>query len=85
MDGNASQPSDRDECSLRQPQPHKLPAEMSRTYVIPVTGTLVYQRIPHVNDRISCRCYSRRMVKQNNCGCIYARHDVSHSSEVLLI
>jgi hypothetical protein len=85
MDVDASQPSDGDECSLRKPQPHKLPAGMSGTYVIPVTGALVYQLIPHVNDRIGCRCYSRRMVEQNNCRCIYARHDVSDSSEVLSI
>jgi hypothetical protein len=45
MDGNASQPSDGDECSFRQPRWHKLPAGMYGTYVIPVTAALVYKLI----------------------------------------
>jgi hypothetical protein len=85
MDGNPSQPSDRDECSLRQPQQCKLPPGMSGTYVIPVTGALVYQRIPHVNDRISCRCYSRPLDQWIRYEYISTRYDVSDASEVLLI
>jgi hypothetical protein len=47
MDGNASQPSDRDECSLLEPQSHALPAGVSGTYVAPVVPIFVHGPIAY--------------------------------------
>jgi hypothetical protein len=35
--------------------------------------------------RIRCRCHSRCLVQRTNCGCIYARYDVSDAPEALFI
>jgi hypothetical protein len=85
MDSDPSQSSDRDGCSLRQPHSHKVQSEMPGTYVIPVTRVLESQPIPHINDRISCRCYCKLLEQRVSGACNPARYDASDTLEVLLI